>query len=98
MVGAEMLSAEFPERRIKVADVDHITGRLVDFDSITNTVRNLHQNVDPTYETRNRSLKCKPENERYQTERHDGRVPVGEQDRDRDKEYRQSREERRNPV
>src|SRR5882672_9024783 len=84
MVGRKIGSAEFPQRRIKITYIDYVSCRIPNLNPITDPVRRSHQNVDPTYETRDRGLKSEAQDERNHAHRDDGRVPVYEQQRNDD--------------
>src|SRR6185369_8847761 len=81
MFSREIVAAEFPQRRVEITDVDHISAYEPNLDPIANAIWLAHENVDPANETRNRRLQCEPEYQRDQAKRNDRGVPVLKKDR-----------------
>ena len=52
----QITSTEFPERSVEIADIDHITGRVPDLDSIADAIRRADENVNPAEKTGNGRL------------------------------------------
>ena len=84
MIAGKILAAEFPQGGVEVTDIDHVAGRIGDFDAVAHAKRLAHQNVNPGDEAFHRSLHSQPDDDRTDTERSDRRVPINENNRDND--------------
>ena len=85
------MASEFPKRRVKITDIDDVTGGVVDFDAITDAKWLANENVDPGDEAFHRRLHGKTNDDRSDTERSQCWVPVDEDygyDNKRDNERR----------
>src|ERR1051325_3420172 len=96
MFSREIIAAELPECRIEIVEVDHVAGGVADLDAITDAIRLAHEDVDPTDETGDWSLKCKSEYQRNQAKRNDRGVPVLKEDRQHKERNHQPDDEPRN--
>ena len=47
MIGREILASELPQRGVKVADIDNVTGGLCYSDAVAHPKRLANQNVNP---------------------------------------------------
>ena len=81
MFSGKIITAEFPERRIEITDVDHVACYQSDLDPIADAIRLAHEDINPADKTRDRRLQCKAEYQRDQTKRNNSRVPVLKEDR-----------------
>ena len=98
MLCREIGSAKFPKRGIQITDVDHVSRRVIDSDPVADFVRGLHYQVYPADKTRDRCLKGEAENEREQSERDRGRIPVREEYSEDDEEDREISDQVYDPV
>src|SRR5882724_3852949 len=78
MVSREILTAKFPQRRIKVADVNNVARRASYFYAVANSIWGSDHEVDPSYEACDRLLERKPQHQRDQAQGYHCRVPVDE--------------------
>ena len=80
MVSGNVLTAKFPERGVEISDVDDVTGGVADFNSIADSERSAHQNVNPGDEAFHRCLHGEANDDRADAERGERAVPIDEHD------------------
>src|SRR5947207_15708351 len=64
MVSREILTAKFPQRRVKVAYVNHVARCSSYFYAVANSIRSSDHEVNPSYDACDRLLKGKPQHQR----------------------------------
>ena len=84
MITGNVLPAEFPQRRVEVTDINHVSSGVADFDAVANAKRLANQNVNPCDETFHRSLYRQPDDNRANSKRGHRAVPIHEDDRHHD--------------
>src|SRR5215475_8036646 len=82
MIGGEILPAEFPQRGVEVTNVDYVASGLPYLDAVAHAKRLANQDVNPRDKAFHRRLHSQAEDDRTDTERSDGGVPIHKNYRD----------------
>src|SRR6266576_1426295 len=77
-----VFAAEFPQGSVEISDVDHVPCGITDLYPITDPERLANKDINPGEEALHRGLYSQPDDDRTNTERSDGSVPIHENDRD----------------
>src|ERR1041385_2338209 len=82
MITRYVFPAEFPQRSVEIADIDHVACSVADLYTITDAERLANEDVNPGDEAFHRRLDGEADDDRSNTERSKRAIPIHKNHRD----------------